>query len=199
MYINSETIDFLQFIGVGVLLALIFDIFRAHRIYKKVNKKMAIFQDVIYFLIAWLVIIVALLKLLKGNIRLYLFVGILIGMLMYFSTFSKYIIKLNLKIFKFNSKFIDYIFLPLKFDIELIKKIYEILSNFFKKCCKKFLNVILSIYKLFKKIFLNINSKIVKNNKIIKDRCKKIDKVKNKKQKKYKANPRKKLFKNKRG
>ena len=207
MYINNETIDFLQFIGIGVLLALIFDIFRAHRIYKKVDRNMALLQDIIYFVIAWLVIIIALLKLLTGNIRLYLFIGILIGFLMYFSTFSKYMIKLNLKIFKLNNKFIAYIFLPLKFNIELIEKIYEILSKFLKKCCKKFLNVIFSIYGFLKIQILKMFSNFVKRTKNInKSKAKKnntpkikIKKIKDKTKENSKINLGKKILKNKRG
>lgn len=166
MYINSETIDFLQFIGIGVILAVVFDIFRSYRIYKKVNRKKALFQDILYFIIAWIIIIFALLNLLDGDIRLYLFVGLLIGVVIYFSTFSNLFLKLNIKLFKFIAKLFEYICLPIKFNYQVLQKICIFLFKIIKKCCKMFLNVVFSIYSFIKSIFLKLfKSKKQKNKK----------------------------------
>lgn len=178
MYVFKETLEFFQFIGVGVILAFIFDFFRAYRRYKKVNSKVVFMQDIIYFLIAWIILIISILKLLDGNIRLYLILGILLGILLYISALSSYTIKLFIYIFKVIHKFIDYILLP----IELIKQVFEKISTFLvkiiKKCCKMFINMILNIYNFTKKIILRpkfkgILKKIKPNFKFLKIKLKK--------------------------
>ena len=158
MYLNIETIEFLQSIGLGVILAVIFDFFRAYKRYKNIPKNMYFVQDIMFFFIAWIVIIFALLKILDGNIRFYLFIGIIIGIMLYISTFSSNAIKLYIKILKFNKRFFEYICLPIKFIIELFKKIYIFFKKIIKKCCKMFSNVIFNIYKFIKCNILNLLS-----------------------------------------
>lgn len=51
-------------------------------------------QDSIYFIIVTMVIIFSIIKLLDSQIRLYVFLGILIGCSVYFTTISKYLMKL---------------------------------------------------------------------------------------------------------
>lgn len=163
-------INFLQFIGVGVILAIIFDFFRAYRRYKKVQKGKSVIQNILYFVIAWFIIIFSLLKLINGDIRIYLFFGILIGVLIYLSTFSNYVIKMFIKLFKINSEFMDYILLPIKLFRQILQKIYTFFILFIKKCCKLFLYVIFNIYKFFKNIFSKkVKMKIFNKQKRIKD------------------------------
>lgn len=162
MYIGTDTMDFLQFIGVGVILATIFDFFRAYRKYKKVGKSIILIQDLVYFFIAWIVIVIGILKLLDGNIRIHLFIGIVIGITFYLSALSMYVIKFYTWVFKFTHSFVEFILIPIKFVMDVFDKIYIFLRKIIKKCCKMFFDVIFNIYMFLKKILKKIATKLFK-------------------------------------
>lgn len=152
MYIWTETIDFLQFILVGIILAIIFDFFRAYRKYKKVSKKIVLMQDLLYFLIVWVVIILSMIGFMSAGLRLYLIIGAVLGIMLYISVFSRYIIKMYIRIFKVNHEFILLFLLPFKLTKIIFQKICSFLKKKFKKCCKISINMLLSIYNKLKKI-----------------------------------------------
>ena len=99
MYVSSQAIDFFEFVLIGMLISFIFDFFRSYRKIKKVNTVVVIIQDIIYFIIVTLIIIFSIVKVLDSQIRLYIFMGIILGSSVYFSTISKYIIKLYIYTF----------------------------------------------------------------------------------------------------
>lgn len=68
--------EFIEFIGVGVIIALIFDFFRAIRKLKKVDTIGVIIQDILFFLITSVIIVVSIIYILDSNIRLYIFLAI---------------------------------------------------------------------------------------------------------------------------
>ena len=78
MYVSNQVIDFIEFVLIGVLIASIFDFFRAYRKIKKVSTLTVMIQDSIYFIIVTMVIIFSIIKLLDSQIRLYVFLGILL-------------------------------------------------------------------------------------------------------------------------
>lgn len=57
MYVSNQVIDFIEFVLIGVLIASIFDFFRAYRKIKKVSTLTVMIQDSIYFIIVTMVII----------------------------------------------------------------------------------------------------------------------------------------------
>lgn len=151
MYLTRETIDFFQFIAVGIFLALIFDFFRAYRKYKKVNTNVVVMQDIIYFIITGIVLILVILKFLDGNIRFHLFIAIIIGACIYVSTISGYVMKMYIKMLKIMLTFTEFLILPVKLFLTVIKKINVFLKKYIKKCCNMLHNVILIICTFSKK------------------------------------------------
>lgn len=150
--ITVQLMDFLQFILIGIIVSIIFDFFRAYRIVKKNNNFSVFFQDFIYFFIVTLIIILSIVYVLDTELRLYIFIAIILGIGIYISLFSKYFLFCYDKIFKLVFKIFDFILLP----IYLVSSVLKIISNFFskklKKCCKKFFYVIsLICIKLHKK------------------------------------------------
>ena len=63
MYVSNQVIDFIEFVLIGVLIASIFDFFRAYRKIKKVSTLTVMIQDSIYFIIVTMVIIFSIIKL----------------------------------------------------------------------------------------------------------------------------------------
>lgn len=153
MYVSNQVIDFIEFVLIGVLIASIFDFFRAYRKIKKVSTLTVMVQDSIYFIIVTMVIIFSIIKLLDSQIRLYVFLGILIGCSVYFTTISKYLMKLYILFFNMFREIISTIFLPLILILQIILKFAKKTKKIIKKCCKKFLYVISCICKFFKSVF----------------------------------------------
>ena len=73
----EQSKEFIEFVALGILIALIFDFFRAYRKYKKVNYIGVIFQDIIFFLIVSLIIIFSIVYILDSNIRIYIFLAVI--------------------------------------------------------------------------------------------------------------------------
>src|SRR5574344_2006929 len=176
MHISNQVLDFFEFVGVGIIIALIFDFFRSYRKLKKSSTSSVIFQDIIYFIILTFIIVISIINLLDSQIRLYIFIAILIGCLVYFSIISKYVMKINITFLKLLKNISKDIFLPIVIDIEFFEKSCKKIYIFLEKCCKKFFYMITYICKLF-----------LKNKRGFKLMRKKVDNdnnVKNKKKKK---------------
>lgn len=156
MYVSSQAIDFFEFVLIGMLISFIFDFFRSYRKIKKVNTVVVIIQDIIYFIIVTLIIIFSIVKVLDSQIRLYIFMGIILGSSVYFSTISKYIIKLYIYTFNISSKVISDFLLPLKLNIQFLHKSLKKMQKIWKKCCKLFFYMLFYIYKFFKMVGIKI-------------------------------------------
>lgn len=74
----EQSTEFIEFVFIGILIALVFDFFRAYRKYKKVNYIGVIFQDIIFFLIVSIIIIFSIIYILDSNIRIYIFLAVII-------------------------------------------------------------------------------------------------------------------------
>lgn len=146
MFIASQLIDFINFIVIGIVISVIFDFFRAYRKQKKVTATVVVIQDILYFLIATIIVSVSIILFLDCDIRLYVFIGIVIGIFIYISVFSKYIMKLYTFLINLFSAIADIFFIPIKLVIEILNRICSILNKLIKKCCKKFFNMLSFIY-----------------------------------------------------
>ena len=153
MYVSNQVLDFLEFVLIGMLIACIFDFFRGYRKFKLVNTLSVIIQDIVYFIIVTIIIIFSIIKLLDSQIRLYIFLGILIGSTIYFSTISKYVIKLYILFFNMFKEIISTIFLPIILNIQFFQKIAKKIKKIWGKCCKMFLYMISCICKFSKNKF----------------------------------------------
>ena len=169
MILSSQTIDFIQFIIVGALLATVFDIFRAFRQYKKTNRKFVMIQDIIFFLIASFILIFSIILLLDNSLRLYLFIAMFLGIAIYLSIFSKFVIKIYINIFKIYSDTLSFILLPFKLIFQFVTVFYVFFKEIVKNTCKKTKNVIFYIYDKIKFIKIKFSKfniqKRVKNEK----------------------------------
>lgn len=151
---------FLIFIIDGILIGLLFDFFRILRKSFHTSNVMTYVEDIIFWILTAVIIMYTLYVICGGEIRIYMFIGIFIGVCMYILTISKYIIKISVKIIMFLKKVIIFIFGPF---ISFGKFIY----NNIKK-------LVLFVMKKRKKILYN--NILQKNIKSIKEKYKKIEK-----------------------
>lgn len=156
MELKSETINFLTFIILGVIIGSIFDVFRALRKIKKYNNSIVYMQDVIFFIISGTIISFALIFKLESSLRIYLFLAIFLGIVLYIVLLSKYVLKIFVLFFNVLDKIIYFITIPLKIYKEIFTIIYIKLSVLIKKCCNKFLHMIFYFKREINKTFFNI-------------------------------------------
>lgn len=146
--VTQQLMEFFHFVIIGILLALIFDFFRAYRKYKKLpSKKMVIWQDILYFLIATIIITFSIIYLLDSNIRFYIFLAIFLGVMAYIALFSKYFLKIYHVILSVFFETITIVLLPIQFHFAILIVIYHFFEKYMKKCCKMFFNMITYIGK----------------------------------------------------
>lgn len=167
MELKTETITFLIFIVIGVITGIIFDFFRALRKVKKYNVKIVCLQDIIFFLIVGLIISGALIYELESNLRIYLFLAILLGMIFYVGTLSISVLNIFVSLIKVSNKVFSFILLPIDMLKEnfkwlkerILKKLCNFLSKIKKKCCNIFFYVISYTYSKKKVFFKRSNLK----------------------------------------
>ena len=122
MALNQSYI-FLIFIIDGILIGLLFDFFRIMRKSFKTSNILTYIEDIIFWTITGIIIIYTLYFLCDGEIRSYMFLGIIIGVCMYILTISKYIINISIKIIELIKRILVVILKPFILIYEIIKKI----------------------------------------------------------------------------
>ena len=100
MVINQAHL-FLIFLLNGISIGLLFDFFRILR--KSFNTKdfMTYIEDVCFWLLTGLLILYFIFIFNNGEIRIYMFVSIILGFTIYILTLSKYIVKVSVNIILF--------------------------------------------------------------------------------------------------
>lgn len=147
MELKEETVTFFVFIIVGIIIGIIFDFFRSLRKVKKYKEKYVYFQDIMFFLIIGIVLSSVLIYKLQSELRLYLIFAVLLGIVIYISTISVYMLNFFVMIIKISNSIFKFIFLPLSLYKDVFMTIYNFLSKKSKKYCNKFYNMISYFYK----------------------------------------------------
>ena len=153
---------FYIFLLTGVLIGILFDLFRILRRCFKCSNFITIIQDMLFFILMSILVLFVLFKFNNGIVRSYVLVGILVGLLAYFFIFSKIFIKINIEIIEFTKNmfmiFVNIFIYPFKLLNNLLKK------TLFKPISFIFIN----IKKGFKNIFFNVKTKRSKFKKKVK-------------------------------
>ncbi|MDD2627316.1 MAG: spore cortex biosynthesis protein YabQ [Clostridia bacterium] len=150
MKIEEETLIFLNFIVLGIVIAILFDFFRAIRKVKKYELRDIYLQDITFFLIVGIVTATMLIYNLEYSLRLYLFLSLFLGIVIYISTISRYVLKVFIIFIKTIKASFSFIILPLSIIKEVNIRIYKFLSNIVKICCNKIYYMIFYYYNNLK-------------------------------------------------
>ena len=152
--ITNQTNLFLIFIVNGVIIGLLFDFFRILRKTFKTKDFITYIEDVLFWIL--IIILYSIFTFNNGEIRLFLFLGIILGIVLYMLLFSKSVIKINVIVINFIKDILIKIFsillLPFKFIYKLIRKM------FFKPISFCIINIRKISTKSFKKIHNNLKS-----------------------------------------
>lgn len=152
MYANNfeQFKSFLVFTIIGVIISIIFDIFRISRKTFKTPDIVTYIEDICYWIITGIIVLFSIFLFNNGELRLYIFIGMFIGILIYMIFISKYFIKINVLIITVIKNIIVKI---LHIIIKPIKFIYHILRKLiFKPISFVFINFRKSFTKIAKKV-----------------------------------------------
>ena len=152
---------FLCFFLTGMVIGILFDIFRILRRSFKTLDVITYIQDFIFWILTGVILLYSIFTFNNGELRAFVFVGILLGITLYILLISKFFIKIVVKIILIIKKILFY-------PISFIKKyIIKPISNFIiKYIIKPFSSKISKVQFKFPKINLkkrksdNLSNKI---------------------------------------
>ena len=93
--IQNQTYVFLWSVVIGAFLALVFDFFRILRRKGKTPNYIVYIQDIIYWIIVTVIIIMSAFITNDGELRGYMFIGYILGAIIYIASISKIILKIS--------------------------------------------------------------------------------------------------------
>lgn len=126
MYNFSQEQIFMFFFIIGIIIGILFDIFKVLRKSFKTSDFITFIEDLIFLLISGILIISGILKLNGGEIRFFLFLGIFFGILSYILTISNLCVIILYAFVKICKKIFN-------FPISCLKKIFMCLKSAIKK------------------------------------------------------------------
>lgn len=135
--ISSQANVFLWSIIGGMLIGLAYDVFRIKRKAIRTGSFLVYIEDLTYWIIAALIMFFIVYYSNDGEVRGYIFIGTIIGVILYALLLSKIIMKSSLFIIRLVYKLIKTIFDVLTYPIRVIIKILAVPAGFLIKLSKK--------------------------------------------------------------
>lgn len=127
--VTNQAVLFLIFVINGIAIGLLFDVFRILRRTFHTNDAMTYLEDILFWLLTGCILLYSIFTFNQGEIRLFLFIGILLGCILYLLTFSRWIMKISVAILTFLKntigKILSILFYPIKLVFQWIKKIVK--------------------------------------------------------------------------
>ena len=139
---QNQMYVFIVFILNGILIGMLFDSFRILRKSFKTSDMVTYIEDILFGAFTGLLVLFSIMKFNNGEIRFYLFLGIILGLLFYLLTFSRVFIEISINIILLLKKVICVIIVvPFKKLCIIIRKTFV----------KPFVFICLNIKNLLKK------------------------------------------------
>ena len=132
--VQNQAYLFLVFSLTGVEIGILFDFFRILRRTIKTGNIVTYIQDILFWILTGILVLYNIWYFNNGEIRVYMFLGIIIGTLIYMSTLSNIFVKLFTKILSMIIKVLE---IPFKTIITIFRKIITAILSFFTKNVKK--------------------------------------------------------------
>lgn len=106
----------------GLIIGAIFDFFRALRKTFNFNNVFIYIQDILFWIISGISIICFMYIYTDGSIRLFIFIGLSIGVIFYFLSISKFVFKIYYFLLKYFKYLLKYLYIPFKIINKFLKK-----------------------------------------------------------------------------
>lgn len=142
--VYNQLFCLLIFIITGIVIGILFDIFRILRKSFKTADFITYLEDIIFWILTGCIMLFSIFIFNNGEIRSYVFIGIAIGIISYMLIISRFFVKISVSIIKFIKKILSY-------PIKLIKNIFT------KIILKPTLKILKNIHDLTKNKPKHIN------------------------------------------
>ena len=96
------------FILTGIVIGIVFDIFRIFRRSFKTNDIITYIQDILFWFATGCILLFSIFTFNNGELRGYIFIGIILGLVLHLIVLSKYLINMFLKIINLLRRIIGY-------------------------------------------------------------------------------------------
>jgi spore cortex biosynthesis protein YabQ len=121
--IENQAYLFLVFSLTGVIIGALFDIFRVLRKSFKTADIITYIEDVLFWILTGILVLYNIWYFNDGEIRLFMFLGIIMGVLIYLLTLSRLFINLVISIINIIKKIVKFLEIPFRPIIKICKKI----------------------------------------------------------------------------
>lgn len=164
--ITNQAYLFLLFIINGILIGILFDFFRILRKTFETKDFVTYIEDFLFWILTGIMLLYSIFTFNNGEIRLFMFLGVLLGTIIYMIFISSYVIKINVAIIIFIKNILNKVFkfmsIPFKFLYKLLRKVFFKPISFF----------IINIRKISTNLLknTNVNIKNVKKHKKIENK-----------------------------
>lgn len=152
MVINQAYLS-IVFIINGIVIGLLFDFFRILRKTFKTKDIITYIQDILFWILTGFILLYSIFTFNNGEIRLFMFLAVIIGISLYMLFFSSYVIKINVEIINLVKNVVIKIFnillIPFKYIYKLFSKTLLKPINFF------IINIRKNLTNFLKKIYNN--------------------------------------------
>ena len=142
----KQTYLFLMFLLDGLIIGIFFDFFRILRKSFNTSDIVTYIEDFLFWLLTGILILYSIFTFNNGEIRIYMFIGIILGITFYMLTISTYIIKINVIIIKFCKELLIKTVSIRNHTLELER---EKLMKKSKKIYKKLIILAIATYVIF--------------------------------------------------
>lgn len=140
MAINQAFLFFMFTLN-GILIGFLFDFFRILRKTFKTTNLVTYIEDIIFWILTGISIIFFMYKFSEGTLRLFMFLGLAFGIILYMLTLSKIIIKTCVSVIEVIAKIIIRIMrvikIPLKFIYNIFRTIFAKIQVILTKISNK--------------------------------------------------------------
>lgn len=125
--VQNQAYLFLVFSLTGVIIGIVFDIFRVLRMIYKTSDIATYIEDILFWVLAGIIILYNIWYFNDGEIRLFMILGIIMGAIIYALTLSNIFIKINSFIMSKIKTIMSFLYtifkIPVKFIINIVKKV----------------------------------------------------------------------------
>lgn len=129
------------FIVNGFAIGLLFDLFRSIRKVFQVSDIRTYIQDFIFTVLFGLSLIISIFKFNNGEIRGYLFLCILLGIMLYYYIFSNLIMKIYTYLFKKLARFVNFAIKIIDKYLKIVYNLLQCIAEASKKAFKTFYSI----------------------------------------------------------
>lgn len=143
----------------GIIIGIFFDLFRILRRSFRTPDIVTYIEDILFGIFTGIFLIFILFVFNNGEMRFFMFFAIMLGLLLYLLTISKYFIKINVTVLVTIKKIIKRILLILVYPITLLKKILS------RLILKPFRILTIDVNNLLKTNKMKKTKKVKKNKK----------------------------------